>query len=75
MAEVIAYMSVLHSGTLDEFSVHVNVQPDGKAFVITSAGMLKPIIVMAGRPTTVRLRMPYTPDNQPLQLTVTREES
>jgi hypothetical protein len=73
MAEVIAHQADLHSATMDELEVWVEVKPDGKATVMTNRGMTQPLLAMVGYPVRVSLRMPYTPDNQVLRLTITRE--
>lgn len=73
MAETLVHTANVQSGQLDEFSVLVRLRPDGLAEILTSAGMLKPVLVSQQGPTTVRLRMPIAQHNQVLRLEVTQE--
>jgi hypothetical protein len=73
MPETLIHHTTLFSSHYDEFAVLVRVRPDGKVEVLTNA-TLKPAIVDPEHPLWVRLKMPYTPQAQPLRLEFTREE-
>lgn len=74
MTEVIIHHADLHSAQMDEFFVYITPLPGGDVAVITSQGMQKPLVVTPGHPMRVALRMPHTPGNQQLRLTITRED-
>lgn len=73
MTEIL-HQADVQGGAMDDFSVYVTLQPDGTVDVIASRGMTAPIRLTAPlRPLRVSLQMPYSPQYQPLRLTVTRE--
>lgn len=74
MTEVIIHQATLHSAIMDEFYVYVTALPGGDAAVMSSQGMLKPLVATIGHPVRISLRMPYTPGDQNLRLTITRED-
>jgi hypothetical protein len=73
LANAQTFTATVHSGTFDEFTILVRLRPDGTAEVIASPGMTKPVIVTAASPITLSLAMPYTPDRQPLRVSIVRD--
>lgn len=72
MSEELIYSTFAHSNQIDRFDVMVTPRPDGKV-EIRSSLTTKPAIVKVGEVVTFSLKMPFTPDPQPLQMYVTKE--
>ena len=73
MPEVIVHQADVYSQQIQDFEVYIKVRPDGKAEVQTNFGMPRPWIVMTDGSLRISLGMPYTTQNQPLRLVLTKE--
>ena len=64
----------VYSGQIDRFVIRIETRSDGRATITMSPSRGDPVFVFPAEPTTIDLTMPYTPDNQPLALQITREK-
>jgi hypothetical protein len=73
MTEMLVHHSYIHSKQMDRFVIRIETRADGRAEITLHPGPTQPVFVFPVEPATIELQMPYTPDNQPLLLQITKE--